>query len=67
MSKCIHKDLVCYMGWRERPIGTGEAAVIVIPLGEDGLSDSQLAELMKPLKVTSFSEETIDFTIQELD
>jgi len=67
MSKCIHKDLVCYVGWRERPIGTGEAAVIVIPLGEDGLSDSQLGELMKPLKVTSFSEETIDFTIQELD
>jgi len=67
MSKYIHKDLVCYVGWRERPIGTGEAAVIVIPLGEDGLSDSQLAELMKPLKVTSFSQETIDFTIQELD
>ena len=67
MSKCVHKDLVCYVGWRERPIGTGEAAVIVIPLEEDGLSDSQLAEIMKPLKVTSFSEETIDFTIQELD
>ena len=67
MSKCIHKDLACYVGWRERPIGTGEAAVIVIPLGEDGLSDSQLAELMKPLKVTSFSQETIDFTVQELD
>jgi len=67
MSKCVHKDLVCYMGWRERPIGTGEATVIVIPLGEDGLSNSQLGELMKLLKVTSFSEETIDFTIQELD
>jgi len=67
MSKCVHKDLVCYVGWRERPIGTGEAAVIVIPRGGDGLSDSQLAEIMKPLKVTSFSQETIDFTVQELD
>ena len=55
------------MGWREKPIGTGEAAVIVIPLGEDKLTDNQLAELMKPLKVTTFSQETIDFTIQELD
>gem|GEM_PF-2679391 len=67
MSKCIHKDLVCYVGWRERPIGTGEATVIVIPLGEDGLRDNQLTEIMKPLKVTSFSQETIDFRIQELD
>jgi len=55
------------MGWREKPIGTGEAAVIVIPLREDKLTDNQLAELMKPLKVTTFSQETIDFTIQELD
>ena len=67
MSKCIHKDLVCYVGWCERPFGTGEAAVIVIPLGEDRLSDNQLTEIMKPLKVTSFSQETIDFRIQELD
>jgi len=67
VGKCIHKDFVCYMGWREKPIGTGEAAVIVIPLGEDKLTDNQLAELMKPLKVTTFSQETIDFTIQELD
>jgi len=55
------------VGWRERPIGTGEATVIVIPLGEDGLRDNQLTEIMKPLKVTSFSQETIDFRIQELD
>jgi len=67
VGKCTHKDFVCYVGWREKPIGTGEAAVIVIPLGEDGLTDSQLAELMEPLKVTTFSQETIDFTIQELD
>ena len=67
MGKCIHKDFVCYMGWREKPIGTGEVAVIVIPLREDKLTDNQLAELMKPLKVTTFSQETIDFTIQELD
>jgi len=55
------------MGWREKPLGTGEAAVIVIPLEEDELTDQQLGRLLKIFKVTTFSEETIDFTIQELD
>jgi hypothetical protein len=63
----MHKDFRCYMGWREKPLGTGEAAVIVIPLEEDGLTDKQLTRLLKILKVTTFSEETTDFTIQELD
>ena len=63
----IHKDFTCYMGWREKPLGTGEAAVIVVPLEEDALTDKQLGQLMKPLRVNNFSEETIDFTIQELD
>ncbi len=63
----IHKDFTCYMGWREKPLGTGEAAVIVIPLEEDELTDKQLGRLLKVLKVTTFSGETIDFTIQELD
>jgi hypothetical protein len=55
------------MGWREKPLGTGEAAFIVVPLEEEELSDKQLGWLMKILKLTTFSEETIDFRIQELD
>jgi len=55
------------MGWREKPLGTGEATVIVIPLEEDELTDKQLGQLLKILGITTFSEETIDFTIQELD
>lgn len=58
----MHKDFRCYMGWREKPLGTGEAAVIVIPLEEDELTDEQLTIF----RVTTFSEETIDFKIQEL-
>jgi len=63
----MHKDFRCYMGWREKPLGTGEAAVIVTPLEEDELTDKQLGQLLKIFEVTTFSEETIDFTIQELD
>lgn len=63
----IHRDFRCYMGWREKPLGTGEAAVIVIPLEEDELTDEQLGHLEGILRVTTFSEETVDFTIQELD
>lgn len=56
------------MGWREKPLGTGEATVIIVPLDEpDELTNEQLGELMKVLQVTTFSEETIDFKIQELD
>jgi len=66
-EKEMHKDFRCYMGWREKPLGTGEAAVIVIPLEEDELTDKQLGQLLKIFKVTTFSEETVDFTIQELD
>lgn len=68
MCKAVpHKDFTCYMGWREKPLGTGEAAVIVIPLEEDELTDDQLGQLLDPLRVTTFSGETIDFRIQELD
>ncbi len=63
----MNKDFRCYMGWREKPLGTGEATVIVIPLEEDELTDKQLGQLLKILGITTFSEETIDFTIQELD
>lgn len=63
----MHRDFRCYMGWREKPLGTGEAAVIVIPLEESELTDGQLDKLLKILRLTTFSEETIDFKIQELD
>jgi hypothetical protein len=63
----MHKNFRCYIGWREKPLGTGEAAVIVIPLEENELTDKQLGQLLKIFEVTTFSEETVDFTIQELD
>lgn len=62
-----HKDFRCYMGWREPPLGTGEASVVVVPLDDEELTDQQLTKLMEALKVSHFSEETIDFRIQELD
>jgi len=40
---------------------------MVLPLEEHELTDDQLGRLMHVLTVTAFSEETIDFTIQELD
>lgn len=63
----MHEGFRCYMGWREKPLGTGEAGVIVIPLEEEELTDKQLGEMMKVLRVTTFSEETVDFRIEELD
>ncbi len=63
----MNKDFRCYMGWREKPLGTGEAAIIIIPLEESELTNEQLSKLLKLFRVTTFSEETIDFTIQELD
>lgn len=63
----LHKDFRCYMGWREKPLGTGEAAFIIVPLEEEELSDNQLGWLENILHLTTFSEETIDFNIQELD
>jgi hypothetical protein len=62
-----HENFRCYMGWREKPLGTGEAPFIIVPLEEEELSDKQLGRLMKILKLTTFSEETIDFRVQELD
>ena len=63
----MHKDFRCYMGWREKLLGIGEAAIIVVPLEENELSNKQLGQLLKILRVTTFSEEMINFTIQELD
>lgn len=63
----LHREYHCYLGWREKPLGTGEGAVLVIPLEDEELTEKQLKVLMDPLKVTTFSEETVDFTILELD
>ena len=63
----MHKDVRCYMGWREKPLGTGEASVIVVTLDQCELKEKKLRKLLKILRVTTFSEETIDFRIQELD
>lgn len=59
------EDLRCYMGWREKPIGTGESAWIIVALQrkENELTDMEMGMLMPILKVTTFSEETIDFTV----
>ena len=38
------------MGWKEKPLGTGEATVIIVPLDEpDELTNEQLGKLMKVL------------------
>jgi len=59
------EDLRCYMGWREKPIGTGESAWIIAALlrKDNELTDMEMGILMPILKVTTFSEETIDFTV----
>ena len=43
------------------------ATIIVIPLEGSKLTTEQLGKLLNVFKITTFSEETIDFTIQELD
>ena len=63
----VHRDFHCYMGWREKPLGTGEASVIIVPLDDEELTNQQFWALMETLRATTFSEETIDFRIQELD
>jgi hypothetical protein len=56
------------MGWREKPLGTGEAVVIIIPIFDNTEEvEKQLNKLGKVLKVSTFSEETIQFFIEELD
>jgi len=64
-----HKDANCHVLWREKPKGTGESAVIIIPCDERAkrsIWQHQL-DLRKIFEATTDSEETIDFTIQELD
>jgi len=58
----------CFMGWREKPLGTGEAVVIVVPIFSNlDEVEGALDDLAKKLGVTTFSEETISFVIEELD
>jgi len=57
------------MGWREHPKGTGEAAVIIIPLDSKSRENIEydLEEILGILGITTFSEETINFEVLELD
>ena len=61
-------EVMCYMGWREHPKGTGEASVIVIPLDKSKENiEYALEKLLGILGITTFSEETIRFSVLELD
>ena len=64
MRQCENEDFLCYVGWREPPLGTGESAYIVIPPKGERLTERQLQALLVPLQVSSFSEETIHFTVE---
>lgn len=69
MDKLVHKGIKCYMYWREKPLGRGEASAIVIPLDDmakDAIEEN-IAELRRMFSSTTESEENIDFTIEELD
>ena len=69
MTTPKHEDVNCHLLWREKPLGTGESSVIIIPCdkkAEQAIHDHQ-TELRKIFDSSTDSEETIDFTIQELD
>ena len=59
----------CRVFWREKPEGTGEAAVIIIPLDERAKEavEKHWKKLAKIFDATTDSEETILFRILELD
>ena len=70
MTEEYEKHLqTCYMFWREKPKGTGEASVILIPLDEDAEKAirEKNKELLNVFNSTTDSEETICFYIEELD
>lgn len=57
------------MYWREKPLGKGEASVIIIPLDDmaKDVVEENIHELRRMFGSTTESEENIDFTIKELD
>lgn len=59
----------CYMLWREKPKGTGEASVILIPLDEraEKAIHRRNKELLDIFDSTTNSEETINFSVEDLD
>lgn len=62
-------ELNCFLLWREKPKGLGEAAVIIVPM-DDIVKESynnHLKELLEIFDSTTDSEETIKFNILELD
>jgi len=65
----VHKNVKCFIYWREKPKGTGESSVIIIPC--DGRARESIEnhheKLLKIFDSTTNSEETVDFRIQELD
>lgn len=69
MEKFVHENVKCYMYWREKPLGKGEASVIIIPLDDmakDAIEEN-ITELRRMFSSTTESEENIDFTIKDLD
>jgi len=80
-EECFHKTLAehfekrythsekCYMLWRENPKGTGEASVILIPLdeGAEKAIYRRNKELLNIFDSTTDSEETINFSLDDLD
>lgn len=58
-----------HMFWREKPLGSGESSVIIIPFDEQ--AENAISEHFKILcqifRSTTDSEETVKFRIEELD
>ncbi len=67
-SKLPHVN-IGHVFWREKPLGTGESSVVIIPL--DDQSKKAIGEhvdvLHEIFNSTTDSEETIKYRIEELD
>ena len=67
MCYCIaHEDIKSYWLWREQPKGTGESAVIIIPLDDEAEKsyNKNLNKIHKIFNSTTDSEETISYRSQ---
>ncbi len=65
----MHEE-ICYLGWKEKVIGAdGVAKVIIIPFDDETREriERVMDKLKELLDLTTFSEETIQFKILELD
>lgn len=64
---CIaHEDVRSYWLWREKPKGTGESAVIIIPLDYEAEEayNKNLSKLHKIFNSTTDSEESLGYRSQ---